>query len=198
MRNDSHREPRSHFICRRTQEILDSGPLNVLKFAHRVADIYLATIAPTHRVIEFYESTGTMKSLLRAQKNNGVLVDRFIKGVVRFPGDLEEAWIAALPEPSRTDLLRELAARYGQLGASIPDRTARQHVANLADVLRDAGEIAKAMAPLIADGLIAAHDRTHLRASLAETERMLCDITSLHAQLTKMLSDSKIKVVGAA
>lgn len=192
MRSDLHREPRSRFICRRTRGILHARGLNVRKFGTLVAERYMQQIAPDDQSVDFYEARhGSLNAIMRAEKNNGGLVDRYISGVTRFPDDLEEPWIEALPEPDRTHLLRELAARYGQLGALLPDTTAQQHVACLADVLRDAGDIAKSLAPLIAKGRIEPKDKMRLRASLAETERALADVSSLHAQLTAMLAAGK-------
>jgi len=192
------REPRSRLIIRRTVEAINGTGLNVLKFSSRVADSYRALVAANDRTLDFHESAGSLKSLLRAEKRNGNIVDRLLKGVVRFPADLEEAWVDALPEPHRADLVRELAARYGLNGARMPEASAHRHVVDLANVLRDAGEIAKALAPACADGLITSEDATHVAASLVEIDRALADLGSLRAQLVSAIatrSPSPLKAV---
>lgn len=186
MRNEPHsaREPRSRLIIRRTEEAIRSSGLNVLKFAARVVDNYMMMVAPDDRIIDFYASHGSMQALLRDEKRNGEMIDRIIKGVTRFSVDLEEAWIAALPDRARADLIRELAARYGLIAARIPSaQSHRERVADLAAVLSDAGDLAKAMAPMFADGKIAADDKLHIRAALIEIDKSLADLTSLRAQL---------------
>jgi hypothetical protein len=180
-------EPRSRLIIRSTVQAINATNLNVLKFAAQVAENYMALIAPNDRVIDFYEQAGTMKSLLRAEKRNGCIVDRLIKGVVRFPDDLEEAWIDALPDPYRCALVRELAARYGLSGARLPAASSLQAVVNLADVLHDAGELAKALAPACADGRITMEDAPHIAVSLAQIDRSIDDLLTLKNQLSDAL-----------
>jgi hypothetical protein len=182
--------PRSQLIIERTKAAIHNTGLNVLKFASRVADRYMETIAPLDRVRDFYAASGTVKSLARAEKLNGQIIDRYIKGAVKFPTDLEEAWVDSLPEPFRGDLIRELAGRYGLLGARQADLTPSQHLACLADVLTDAGRIATALAPIFADGRITAEDAPHCRRALPVIAHALADLASLQAQLQDAIARS--------
>ena len=179
-----NREPRGALIIRRTIEAIAKSGLNIAKFGSRVAENYMATIDPADRTMEFVVAgSGSVEALTYAELRNREKVDHIIKGVVRFPVDLEEAWVASLPEPFRCDLVRELAKRYGLLGAKHGDLTAGALLANLADVLSDAGQTAVALAPLFLDGKIDDADRPNVPRALAAIERSLADMTSVREQL---------------
>jgi len=187
MRNGPHpqSEPRASLIIRRTRESFQTTGSNVVKFAVAVAEQYLMTIPAADRTIEFYPAAGSLDSILKAQKNNGSTIDQIMRGTRKFPCDVEESWVAALPEPHRSNLVRELAARYGLTGMRAPMRTAHEHVATLADVMLDAGEIAKAMAPMLGD--ISSADSARLSASYAVVCRALDDVLGLREQLARQL-----------
>jgi hypothetical protein len=184
MRNGSQ-EPRSRLIIRRTNE----ARVNVLKFATAVAEHYMAAVAPDDRIMEFHTSSGSMDSALAAQKNNGHLVDHILKGVTRFPVDLEESWIAALPDPYRGDLIRELAQRYGLIGAQLPAVEPHEHVARIADVLRDAGRTAQLVAPMFGTGKLDVRAETaqHIAHALMQIDRSIDDLISFKEQIKAQL-----------
>lgn len=188
-------EPRSALIIRRTHEAMHSTSGNVFKFATAVAEHYAQMIKPADRIIEFYPCVGTIAAALKAQKNNWNIIDQIIRGTRRFPVDLEEAWVAALPDPHRDNLVRELASRYGLTGTRAPARSAHEHVACLADVMTDAGDTARALAPLL--GTLGYGDRERLQASVRVIARMRDDVGSLLEQLNQQLGliDSNVATI---
>lgn len=196
MRTDSLlSEPRSRLICRRTREAIRGSGLCVQKFSTLVAENYIERVGIDDRIVKFYAPGTTVKSLAETERANGSLVTRFLDGTVKFPADLEEAWIAALPLPFRESLVRELAQRYGLLGARMPEGSITRHVADLADVLRDAGDVAKAMAPMLVDGKIDASDRPYLQASLSSVSQGIDDLVALRAQLLMLAGEAPKGVV---
>lgn len=184
MRNGSQ-EPRSRLIIRRTNE----ARVNVLKFATAVAEDYMAALAPEDRIIDFHTSSGSIDSALAAQKNNGHLIDHILKGVTRFPVDLEESWISALPDPHRSNLITELAQRYGLIGAQLPATEPHEHMARIADVLRDAGRTAQLVAPMFQAGKLDVHAESGQRIvhALDQIDRSIADLISFKEQIKAQL-----------
>jgi len=186
-------ETRSKLICRRTEQAIKASGLNVLKYASRVAEIYIAAVPQFQRCVQFYEPGATLDSAIDAERANGKLVDRFLKGVVKFPADLEECWIDALPEPHRCDLIRELAWRYGLIGAKLPDIAHHEHIARLADVLADAGRTAVALAPLFENGKLDVEGESgpRIAQSLLTIRKAIGDLVSLEEQINAQLPGAK-------
>jgi hypothetical protein len=183
-------ETRSKLICRRTEQAIKASGLNVLKYASRVAEKFIETVPQFQRCVQFYEPGATLESSVA----NGKLVDRFLKGVVKFPADLEECWIDALPEPHRSDLVRELAWRYGLLGAKLPDIAHHEHIARLADVLADAGKTAVALAPMFDRGKLDVQGESAARIAQSQLtiRKAIGDLLSLDEQISKQLPGAKV------
>jgi|SRR6185369_1498986 len=176
---------RSRLIMHRTMQAISASGLNILKFASRVAERYVGSVQPLERIVDFHESGSTVESAVRAELGNGKLVDRFIKGVVRFPVDLEEIWVDCLPEPNRSDLIRELAWRYGLIGAKLPAETAHEHMARLSDVLADAGRTAQLLAPMFGSGKLSLEGESgqRIKHSMVVIDRAIGNLVSLREQI---------------
>jgi len=147
------------------------------------------------RVTKFVTVQGDIDEMTRAKIRNGEIAMRYIKGEVKFPCDLEEAWVDSLPDPWRRDLIRELAQRVGLLGARHADLSPQEHLANLADVLADAGRTAQALAPIFADNKITAEDAPYFQRAHIEIQRALADLVSLRNQVEGVLSSGASSVV---
>lgn len=178
---------RSKVIIERTEAAL-SNSLTVPKFATRVAELYLQRVPALHRVVKFVKMDGSTDDLLAAERRNFEIVLHLIKGTTRFPADIEESWIDALPEPYRKDLIRELAQRVGLIGARQAELSADDHAANLADVLADAGRIAQALAQAYADGKLTREDAPACQRALPIVARGIADLASLQVQLQAVVA----------
>lgn len=178
---------RSQLITQLTALAIQSTNLNVLTFSMRVAEIYNNAVPPLDRIVDLQHPGLTLESAHVASLSNGKKIDNLLKGKVKFPADLEEAWVDALPEPHRSNLVRALAKRYGLLGTRADELTPAQQLANLSDVLTDAGQTACALAPIFADGKIDQADLPHLANALAVVERGIADFTSLREQMRAQL-----------
>jgi hypothetical protein len=95
---------------------------------------------PFHRTADVYADQKANAQLLRRMLS--------IDALVRMPVELEEALVLALPEPMRTECLRELADRYGLLAAPKPCGTRIRPVVP-AGILRETGEAVIALAQVI-------------------------------------------------
>ena len=180
-------EPRSQLITARTREILRSTKLCVRKFATCVAENYMERTSLDERIVRFYIGNGSIDSALRAEKRNAQLINRFLAGAVKFPCDLEESWIHALPDPARGELVRDLAARYGLSGASMPGASPHHALAHLSNVLSDAGRTAQALAPLFARGVLDGANVQQMRKSLKAIDDNITDLVSLRSQVARDL-----------
>ncbi|MGW6163841.1 hypothetical protein, partial [Bacillus altitudinis] len=101
-----------------TDAIRNSGHTDS-SLAQAIAEQYMADVAPAERILHFHVGVDA-DSTEKALKSNGQLIARIRNGTVKMPVDLEESWVRALPPHWRDACSRELAQRYGFLGARIP------------------------------------------------------------------------------
>lgn len=185
-------EPRSQLIIRRTQQALRTSELTLAAFGTRVAEEYIARVALHERTMDFYVGT-TVETAAKADKANGQLVGRIINGTVKFPADLEEAWVAALPAAAQTDLVRELAARYGLLAARLPaaDGDACRQMEGFGRLSKEFGRSVQSLASIYADGLCDASDLAHIPGAVAALDETIAAAVSVRAQLLKAAESAR-------
>jgi hypothetical protein len=178
MNIENHSPTRSEVICEIRHRAIRGAGSNVLKFASDVVAAYLHAVAPTERIVEFHPEQGSVAAILRAQNANRQLVNRFLSGVVKFPADLEEAWVAALPQPFRDECVSALAARYGLLTARAPNdvRSVQSDFAMMmhkyADVVDDLGKV-------LADGKINNQDRHNIAKAERDIDALIGELVTL-------------------
>lgn len=113
-------------------------------------------------------------------------VDRLSSGQTRFPADLEEAWVAALPEPHRHACLAELAGRHGLLAVPIPHGACG--VADFAHYLQQFSASVEALVPVVADGRIDSEDREHIPEAVAALREVIARACAIECQLERVIS----------
>ncbi|KRD71417.1 hypothetical protein [Lysobacter sp. Root96] len=195
MTNILHRgETRSQTVLRHTQEAISAGAMRVLPFSERVAERYLQDVPPQHRTVSLREPGVAIESALAANKHNGQVIDRLVRGVVKsFPADLEDAWVACLPMPHRERCEQDLESRRGHVPVRDPrasDAPAQQG-GELCDLLREVGESAAALAPIFADGRVDAADLPYIGPALQQLGELLAAGLQVHHRLTKVVIDSQ-------
>src|SRR5690348_1570746 len=161
MNTDNHSPTRSELICEITQRAIRGSGSNVLKFAADVVEAYLQVVPPTARIVEFHPEHGSVSAILRSQNANRQLINRFLSGVVKFPADLEEAWVKALPQPYRDECVRALAARYGLLPARMPNDS-RSVQSDFAAMMHKYADVVDDLGKVLADGKINNQDRANI------------------------------------
>lgn len=178
MNIESHSPTRSELICEITQRAIRGSGSNVLKFASDVVEAYLRAVPPTARIVEFHPEHGSVSAILRSQNANRQLVNRFLSGVVKFPADLEESWVAGLPQPYRDDCVRALAARYGLLPARLPDE-ARSVQSDFAAMMHKYADVVDDLGKVIADGKINNQDRANIAKSERDIDALIGELVTL-------------------
>lgn len=114
-------------------------------------------------------------------------IRRITRGDVRFPVDLEEAWVAALGEPWRTQCKRELAWRHGLWGAVRHEQgSAGDHKA-WASALHQFGELTQSVGDVLADGAIDSEDLEQLPDLINTARAMQADLASLEQRALTVL-----------
>lgn len=84
-------------------------------------------------------------------------VERWMDGSVRIPVEIEEAWVAALPQPYQWRVIHVLSARFGVLPVSMPE-AASMDPGGSGDAMKESGEAIQAEAPIWSDGAVHAGD----------------------------------------
>ena len=177
--------PRAQVLFRFTTEAIRNSGLDDQSFAAAVAEAYMASVAPPERIVAFHVGSD-MATIDQANKRNAKLIERFRNGTVKLPADLEEAWVAALPEPWRTDCARELARRYGFMGARHPERQPGS-VLSTARMCIELGESLQAMAQISPTGSADGCPLPALRKAVKEMQDLQAEVTTLLAGLDQAI-----------
>ncbi|UHQ21916.1 hypothetical protein LVB77_14705 [Lysobacter sp. 5GHs7-4] len=188
------REPRSRTVLRHTRTAIRDGRLKPLPFSERVADRYLAEVDPEDRTVNLREQGSTVETALKAKRHNHQVIDRLIQGVVKgFPMDLEEAWIAELPQPYQAQCVRDLAARRGHVAIVDPraNTAPAQQAGELSDLAREFGECMVKLAPIYADGKVDADDIPHIAAAVTELGDLITTTVQVHVRLVRVLAEGQ-------
>ena len=169
------REPRSAVLIRFSQLAIRRTGTNRRKFSTEVAEQYQKMISPGERIIAFYAGT-TCDAICAAEKKNDQIIRRMMDGSVKMPADIEDAWIAAIPEPFRSNCRAELAARDGL--AVLPEihRGGVVGANAIADLTAQFSTTLKAVAPVLAD--VDPHGVRHALSAAKSLQGFLIAITN--------------------
>jgi len=179
MLSASH-ETRSQAVIRHLEQHQRATGLSWPTLAHDIATAYHALVPPMKRSIVFH-TEGDPYDCMRA---NAQILRRIREGEVRFPADLEEAVVEALPGPAREALLRDLAGRYGLLPVPMPRLDALEDQHSLADFWRETGEAAEAVLAMIRDdGRIGPEDMDKADLTLAELDDVIAVAAGIKAKI---------------
>lgn len=141
--------PRQAVVYAYTRRMLDETAMDATAFAMHVAERYLATTAPDVQQVKL--KLGQGDDLLKAMKNNGQILRRYMSGELKtLPADLEDAWVMALPEPYRSDCERELAKRRGRLSFEMLEGPG-EAADSIGAVFTEAGQLCTAWGKAIAN-----------------------------------------------
>lgn len=116
-------------------------------------------------------------------------VRRLTSGEVRFPADLEEAWVAAMGEPWQTRCKRELAWRHGLWGAVRHGEGAKGDHSAWGRALSDFGDLTKRVGDVLADGVIDGDDLDQLPDLIEISRSMQADLASLQQRALAVLRE---------
>lgn len=148
-------------------------------YGQAVADMYMQRTPLHARTLEFYQSRDPYAD----ERANAQIVRRILSGTVRMPVDIEEALVLALPEPFQRACLHDLAARFGLLAAPQPAAVPAHQAVHVGQLMRDAGEVMIALAPMFAAGRIDAHDAHAAKHALAEINKTQALLATLDATI---------------
>lgn len=121
-------------------------------------------------------------------------IRRYVAGERAFPSELEEAWIAALDEPYRTDCVRELAQRVGLYGALRREPGSTGDGRSWGAVLEGFSQVTQDMAAILDDGRIDDRDMADLPRLVEHVARMQADLESLRLRAEGVMRRANIKV----
>ncbi|MNM21175.1 hypothetical protein D3C81_315330 [compost metagenome] len=175
-----YREPRAAVIFRHTTACIRNSQHTDASFAQLVAETYMDMVAPGERVVDFHTGTSA-EQVEKALRANAQLISRFRVGTVKLPVDIEEAWVAALPSPWGEECARELAQRYGFMGARLPELEPHAGMLNASQMSIEFGESLGALAVVMADGAIDARDVPALREARHQLNDLRAELETMSA-----------------
>jgi hypothetical protein len=181
MKPGFQRETRSEVLFRYTQRLLHETRCSMEAFAQRVVEEYHASVPTASRDVEFKTEGDVFKcAAINAQK-----LRRYMDADInaRIPVDLEEAWVRGLPDPYRSECLRDLAARHGLLAVPVPGASAITDMQSVSRLSREFGEVLEAIGPMLENGHFGPEDTTHVGRAVRELEDLLAVGTSILSRL---------------
>lgn len=152
-------------------------------FADDLAENYLAMVPDGERSLSFHAITAdmSMAEFNAARKANRKAVERYIKGQVNLPAELEEAWVKTISPNLRVQCAFALCSRYEFLPVAMEGGGAMD---NIARVMTEGAEAFAASSPIVANNQIDDEDRPH--AANAYREHM--EAASAHLGFALALS----------
>lgn len=179
--------PRSAVIFDHTRRMLDQTAMCTRKFAMRVAEQYVAIVAPDQRQVPFRLGV-TGDDLIKAERHNAQQLGRYMDGTIKaLPADLEDAWVLSLPEPYRSECERELAQRRGRYSERRLGAGEAGEVAGISQLLLEFGQLMEALGPALADGSITEADLPHARRILNESDDLIAALLSIRRAVTQIV-----------
>lgn len=179
--------PRSAVIFDHTRRMLDQTAMCTRKFAMRVAEQYVAVVAPDQRQVPFRLGV-TGDDLIKAERHNAQQLGRYMDGTIKaLPADLEDAWVLSLPEPYRSDCERELAQRRGRYSERRLGASEAGEVAGISQLLLEFGQLMEVLGPALADGSISEADLPHARRILNESDDVIAALLSIRRAVTQII-----------
>ncbi len=190
-------EPRSAVVFRYTTDAIRNSAHTDTSLAQAIAEQYMADVAPGERILQFHTGSDA-DSVERAIKANGQIIARIRNGTVKMPVDLEESWVRALPPHWRDACSRELAQRYGFLGARIPLLEPHAGVLGVARLSVEFGHSLEALTQVLADGRICAKDIPELRRAQDELGQLQAELVTVKHYVATHLQELAPRGVAAA
>lgn len=184
------RKPRSQVLADLARDAVRHTGLTERTFADAVVEAYHARVARCDRTITFHLAA-TADQVEEAERANAQILKRFATGEVRFPVDVVDAWIDALPQPWRQQALVDAAERHGLLAAPKPAVDGNGQVQQVASVLRESADVVDALADVLADGVIDADDRPRAKHALSQITELQAALVPIQRQLVAILDDPK-------
>jgi hypothetical protein len=179
--------PRSAVVFDHTRRMLDQTAMCTRKFSMRVAEQYVALVAPDQRQVPFRLGV-TGDDLIKAEKHNAQQIGRYMDGTIKaLPVDLEDAWVLSLAEPYRSDCERELAQRRGRYSERKLAHGEAGEVVGIGQILLEFGQLMEALGPALADGKICEADLPHARRILNESDDVIAALLTIRRAVTHIL-----------
>lgn len=163
------------------------------EWAERVDAKYHELVPERHRSLPApglhdVHDAAAYRKLLRAWDQN---IRRYVDGSLKFPMELEEAWIEALDEPWRTDCKRERSRRMGMVGAAIPEPGPAGDHRTWGNALQEFGRMTQTMGEVLSDGVIDGSDAKDLPTLLNQIHAMQANLTSLEEKVNEALGEAQ-------
>ncbi|MDE1714913.1 hypothetical protein PWG14_20710 (plasmid) [Chromobacterium amazonense] len=130
----------------------------LLKFAEALTDNYLAMVPEDRRTCPLDEIPidGSVDDHYRIQKKNALAVERWVKGTIKLPLEILDAWISTLQGEYRAGCVADLLERHNMTAVPAIDRA---DAATFAQTMHTTADMIGALACIVADGVVDEQDR---------------------------------------
>lgn len=184
------RKTRPQVIRDFTRRALDETSLTVQQFTlDLIAEYTRATPRHAGR-LPMWDIAGDVDAddFLRLLDARKAQVKAFMDpdGPRHFPCELEEAWVAALPDPYRTELRHALVRRHGCMGVDpVAGQSPEDDLRGIGRVLDRVAKVAERYAPLISDGVLDHRDARDAQAALDACDEAAAALIGLRQRIAE-------------
>lgn len=180
---------RSAVLVHHVRFALRNSSLKMSALAADIVDHYHRTVPLRSRTVHFHLGGDPYSD---AEANEQIVARALFADSVRMPVDLEESVVLSLPEPFRSALQRDLAARLGLLAAPLPRSDGARRDATTSDLLRETGELLTQLSTILADGRVDAKDMPHVARALHEVLDVQGVLVGIEHQLREAQAQSRL------
>lgn len=175
-------ETRQAVILHHLNLAMHHSALTFRAYATQVRDTYNQRTPAAARGTRFHETRDPYAD----ERANAQILKRILDDAQSIPIELEESLVLCLPSPYQGECCRELAARIGQLAATIPTTGHSAAVADGATLMRETGEALAELAECFAGEDVLPHKRALASRAIGS----LTDIEACVATLKARLHDA--------
>ena len=185
--NRIFQESRTETIMRHTEAMFLALRMTPAAWSVDLVAEYHRLVPAAARTVRF-QAEGSTANVLA---NNGQMVNRlrslYEDNAIRFPADLQEAWVNCLREPYRNACRLDLAMRDGTLYVAIPDLVGCSDLESVSRVTMAYAGVLHSVAPTMEDFVIDQKDRPLIPPVVRSLDIMLGEVTSLRERYMRQL-----------
>jgi hypothetical protein len=161
-------------LIRWAKRQMDETRQSLASFSEVLTDEYMRIVPEERRTAPLDEIPvdGSSHDFFRIRTKNAIADERWIKGAVKVPLEVLDAWVFALVGEYREGCLLQLMGRFGLV--PVPANP-QADAATYAKTLRSQADLIDALVDILADGVVDRHDTPVSR-------RAMDHIASLEAQ----------------
>ena len=183
------RQSRSSLLFEHFDQAKHQGRAKQEVTAHNMLQSYRASVIEDQQLVSVAVGGTLAQAYAAAQKR----LSRYMTGNELFPADLEEFFVAALPEPQQTRLRAAIVRSYGSQWVPLPSFGASAESAKACKLAKEFGEAMVAISPIFADGRVCIEDAAYLDEGIDALDDLISAAMALNQCFRSVRDEARAK-----